>query len=202
MARATAGGLQLSYEELQQMQDQLNKYKGFESELQQYKARPQDVKFEGVTDETGQLKDIYKTQFTGDKYKDIAGQALGQTTKGARQTAAQQAMGAQANARSQMAQKGGMQGGMASRLAQTGMQQQMLANQQIGSDLAKGRGDIEQKAFDINAGAEKANLALMTGDVGAKRDFSMDKYKTQMGEWASRNLSDAQKQYAPKAGKK
>lgn len=202
MARATAGGMQLSYEELQQMNDQLNRYKQYETELQQYKNKPKDIEYTGVTDQTGQLKDIYKTKYTGDKYKDIAGQALGQNIKGARNTAAQQAMGAQANARSQLAQKGGLQGGMASRLAQTGMQQQMLSNQQIGSDLAKGTSDIEQKAFDINAGAEKANLGLMVGDVANKQNFSMDKYKTQMADWAAQNLSAAQRQYAPKEGKK
>lgn len=166
------------------------------------KRRPQEIAYSGVTNDDGTLKDLYKTQYTGDKYAGIANEALGQNIKGARNTAAQQTMGAQANARSQLAQRGGVQGGMASRLAQTGQQQQMLANQNITSDQIKGAGDIQQKAFDVNAGAEKANLGLMTGDVSAKNDFSQNKYRTQMAEWAAKNVSNTQKQYAPEKGKK
>ena len=164
--------------------------------------KPEDIKFSGVTNDDGTLKDMYKAQYTGDKYAGIANEALGQNIKGARNTAAQQTMGAQANARSQLAQRGGVQGGMASRLAQTGQQQQMLANQNITSDQIKGAGDIQQKAFDVNAGAEKANLGLMTSDVAARQGFAQDQYKTKMGAWAAENLSSAQKQYATPAGKK
>ena len=164
--------------------------------------RPEDIKYAGVTDEQGNLIDKYKTQMTGDKYAGIAGEALDRNTAAARGTAAAGQAGAEANARAALATRGGLQGGMASRLAQTGAQQQMLGQQNITSDMLKGKGDIQQKAFDVNAGAEKANLDLLTGDVANKQNFAQDQYKTKMAAWASENLSQSQKANATPAGKK
>jgi hypothetical protein len=148
-------------------------------------ARPGAVGFESITDnKTGQLKDQYKLS-GGEGYSKLADERLATDTAQARNTAAQGQAGAQAQARTALSSKQGMTPAMAMRLAAQGQRDQMGAQQDITQGQVRGGQDVAAKQFDLGREAEKANLGSSIGDQQARNNFNMDRYKTQMGEWAA-----------------
>lgn len=166
----------------------------------QLNAGPQRPDFKGLTGEDGQLLDKYKLS-DGSQYGQIATNALNQQTAQGMNNAAQSNMGAQAQARTALATRGGLGGGAALRLAQSGQQNLANARQDVGSAAAQGAQGIQQKQYDIGREAEKANVGNLIKNQAGLNEFDLKKYGDQMQAWAADKSANAQAA-AANSGKK
>lgn len=167
----------------------------------QLNAGPQRPDFKGLTDAEGNLMDKFKLS-SGEGYKDIATQGLEQGKTKAMSEAAQSQMGANAAARTALATRGGLSGGAALRLAQSGAQNLANARQDIGRTGMEGAQKIAEKTFDIGRQAEQTNLENLIKNQAGLNAFDLQKYSEQMKAWAANKSADAQAQAAENSGKK
>ena len=162
---------------------------------------PKAPTFTGITDKDGNLDPKFKLS-DGTGYAGIANAANQQGATNASNVAAQSNMGAQANARTALATRGGLSGGAALRLAETG--QQNLANnrQDIQNTMMKNANDIQSKQFDITRQAEQGNIGNLVSNQSALNAFNLGQYKDQMQAWAADKSANAQAAAANSGGKK
>jgi hypothetical protein len=161
-------------------------------------AKPVSVGYQGVTDDKGMLKDQFKLS-GGDAYTKLAQERLATDTAAARNNASQGAAGAEANARTALATRGGLQGGVAARLAMQNQKNRMAAQQDVTAQQTRGQQDIASKQFDIGREAEQSNLAATRADQLARNQYNQANYAQQMQAWAAGKAGQAQLQ--GKAGK-
>lgn len=166
----------------------------------QLNAGPQRPDFKGLTDAQGNLLPQFALS-SGEGYKDIATQGLQAEKTKAMSDAAGAAAGRQAAGRTALATKGGLQGGAALRLAQSGAQDLANAQQGIGAQAMAGAQKIGEKTYDIGREAEKANLESRIKNQAGLNAFDLQKYSEQMKAWAADKSANAQAQ-AANSGKK
>lgn len=167
----------------------------------QINAGPTRPDFKGLTDAEGNLMDKFKMS-SGAGYKDIATAGLEQGKTKALDEAAQSQMGANAAARTSLATRGGLTGGAALRLAQSGAQNLANARQDIGRTGMEGAQKIAEKTFDIGRQAEQTNLENLIKNQAGLNAFDLQKYSEQMKTWAASKSADAQARAAENSGKK
>jgi hypothetical protein len=116
--------------------------------------------------------------------------------------AAQQQAGALAGARSQLAMRGGLRGGAAERLAQsgaenlaTGLQQQRMAGGIERGQLGMQGADLASRLSQFNIGqqseADKINLQTQLMDLAARENRSLQQYQEIMRAYAGEKTAQA-----------
>lgn len=161
-------------------------------------ARPGDSQYYGLTDDQGNLQDKYKLS-NGDQYTQLAQNRLTQDLANSRDRASMQGAGNLANARNQMASRGGLSGGAAALLNRQSMTDQTNAQQGITGQGLQSQQNIGEKQFDIGREAEKTNLSNLIGDRQGLNSFNQNKYNQQMAEWAANQSANAMARNAPHA---
>lgn len=151
-------------------------------------------------------------------------QALEQATS--RDNMVQSGASQSAQARNQMAMRGGVTGGASERLAKSNLRSQMmeqnkLARQgsmdqmgiRIQDDQTKQgllkdtvgydfqNADLGLKNRQYSTDVNKTNITAALADIEAKRGFDMEQYKSKMSAWGAGKTADAQRA-ASKGGKK
>lgn len=167
---------------------------------QQQMARPERVQFTGLTDQAGNLQDRFKLS-GGEGYTAIANKRLQQDLAKGKEEAAAQAAGAQAQARNQLASRGGLGSGTAALLARQGMTDQLNALQGVTQKGIEGGQGIAEKQFDIGREAEKANVANLIGNQQALNQYNLGMYGQDMAAWGANQTANAQiRASKPKGG--
>lgn len=132
---------------------------------------------------------------------------------GGRDLAAKQQAQAMGQAQASLMRFGGMGGGARTSMARAGARDLMSAQQDVARQgmlarLGIGEQDIARqqdalgKVSATELDAQGRNIAQMTGDVQAKRDFDLERYKQQMAAYGASRSARAQEVSAQKSGKK
>lgn len=158
--------------------------------------------YETLLDANGNLQDKFKTQAQkiqgGGAWGELARQKQSLEQSQLADQAASQAMSGTAQARSQLAMRGGLSGGSSERIAKQGLLGLMGARQDVGRQGSQQRADIglqqegmnrEAEKFNVSsqADADKMNLQMImqdraakAADVGAQSQFQQDLWKQQL----------------------
>lgn len=155
---------------------------------------------------------------------DVQRESIGMDAAQQRQQLANQLASQQATARSQLAMGRGLSGGASERLARQGIQSGAMGQQQIGAGQARQMQDVYgqdiqaqrqalsqfapmeqnrtqfgQNQWFAAAGADSANrqndLDRIFQERQAQRQFDLDQYKAQMGEWGAQGAANAIRRY-------
>lgn len=191
-AAVGSGGLSLGGSFLQRQGDQAaqdynNLYNSFDPG-----ARPEAAAFlNPVTDfQNGTLNSAY--QLSGPEayiQAALAQQSAEENALGDK--ASSQAAGANTNALSQLASRGGLRGGSAQRLAMMSQRNVGQALQDVNMQGMQNRAQIGLQGEGMKRDTEKYNLGTKLGAMNSQNEYNANKYNQQMQAWAANKQAQA-----------
>jgi len=161
-------------------------------------ARPEDIKRESRLGKDKLMEEVYKLKGP-EAWQKAALAKAGEEEVAMRDLAATQSAGAAAGARSAMASRAGLTGGAAERLAKSQMLGQLSSQQNAARQAVQSRADIGLESENKRSGVEKYNIEAALGERNAQDQFAMQKYQSDMQEWAA--AKQAQATFAAGKGK-
>jgi len=164
--------------------------------------RPEDIKYAGLTDESGKLQSQYsmRQQPRGAFEQRLRAQALaeGPTAAAMQQAgrAGQLAQTGYAQGLSNMAQAGGVSAGSRERLAKQASLQGMLGRQRAFAEGEAQKLGMQQGFAQQEAGERGADVQAQIANRQGQNQFNIDKYRQQLAEYAGAQQGRAQIQLA------
>jgi hypothetical protein len=136
---------------------------------------PNLPQFQSIRDASGNLMDQFKLGDSS-KWQGMMTGKINDATQSQLQSAAQQQAGANAQAASGLAMRGGLGGGARERMAQAGANALALGQQGIRGSGQKSLWDVATKGEEMNLGARESDVNRLLQDVQGQNLFAKDLY--------------------------
>jgi hypothetical protein len=133
-----------------------------------------------------------------EQYIQTERQRLAQEQAGAADTLQRQTAQQQAQARANLATKGGLKGANPMLLQRYSMRDALMGGQQQAKDFQTMKSELESKGQALSQDIKAKNLSSLMGEVKRVEDYNLDKYKSIQEQLAAKELAAAYKGSAPR----